>query len=285
MPKELDPKEIDSREALDSDEHPVTTPVVVCFDVTGSMGIIPEMFAKELLGNLMDTLIDSDVTDPQICVVAVGDAYSDRAPLQILQFESDNRVTDHLKNIFLERGGGGTCRESYELAWYWFSNPDNTVLDTLARGEKGIFFTIGDEMAYENLPARIINKLTNNVTERDVSFAEIVKNMNDRFHAFHVMITEGCNYGADTKIFWERHLEERVISVDNYRTICDVIKGVCMMVAGSSIDEAIEVAENKGSASKALTPLAESGALVVKGKGTGRVSSSLMRRGKRSRRL
>ena len=55
-------------------------------------------------------------SDPQIMFGAIGDATCDRVPLQVGQFESDNRMDDDLGRIVLEGGGGGQMTESYELA-------------------------------------------------------------------------------------------------------------------------------------------------------------------------
>ena len=65
--------------------------------------------------------------DPQIMFGAIGDATCDRVPLQIGQFESDNRMDDDLGRIVLEGGGGGQMTESYELAMYFMAR--HTALD------------------------------------------------------------------------------------------------------------------------------------------------------------
>ena len=78
---------------------------------------------------------------------AIGDATCDRAPLQVGQFESDNRMDDDLSRILLEGGGGGQKTESYELAMYFMAR--HTATDCYdKRGKRGYLFMIGDEMAY-----------------------------------------------------------------------------------------------------------------------------------------
>lgn len=282
---EFDPRNIERRQSLITDEHPNPTPIVVAFDVTGSMGGIPDKFVRELLGDLMDTLNDSGVvTDPQVCVCAVGDAYSDRGPLQISHFESDNRVSDHLADLWLEGGGGGTRHESYELAWYWFAQPDNLELECLTQGRKGIFFTIGDEMPYRQIPASVVNKFTACDAEGDVSFDSVISKIDDQFEAFHIMISQGSNYTEKTAEVWKALIGERAIKVDDYTTICDVIKGICLMVNGASLDDAVSVAKNKRSTETALAPLEESGTVIVRASGTG-TAGALTKRTKMSRRL
>ena len=83
------------------------------------------------------------VADPQIMIGAIGDDQFDDVPLQVGQFESDNRIDDQLRDIFLEGGGGGDKREGYALAAYFL----NTRAQTDAwdkRGRKGYVFFIGD---------------------------------------------------------------------------------------------------------------------------------------------
>ncbi len=90
------------------------------------------------------------VQDPQILFGAIGDATCDRAPLQIGQFESDNRMDDDLGRMLLEGGGGGQKMESYELALYFMARHTQHRL-LQKRGKRGYLFIIGDEMAYQKV--------------------------------------------------------------------------------------------------------------------------------------
>ncbi len=135
------------RESRDSAEHPQSLAIAVLFDVTGSMRDVPRTLQAKLPQLLGLLLRKGYVTDPQIMFGAIGDATCDRAPLQIGQFESDNRMDDDLGRILLEGGGGGQKTESYELALYFMAR--HTVTDCFAkRGRRGYLFIIGDEMAY-----------------------------------------------------------------------------------------------------------------------------------------
>ncbi len=269
---DFDPRNIIKRESLSTVEHPHPTSIVVAFDVTGSMGGIPEAFIRTHLGDLMDTLVESEVvTDPQVCICAVGDAYSDSAPIQITHFESDNRVSRHLQDIYIEGGGGGTGSESYELAWYWFSEDSNVILDSIKEGRKGIFFTIGDEKPYPKLSRSVIERFTGRVdksSESDVSFDSIISNISDKFEAFHIIIEQGSNFTEDVASVWKSYIGERAIRVKDYTQICDVIKGLCLMVSGASLEKAIETSKNKDAAETALAPLQDSG-LLTRAVGTG----------------
>src|SRR5687767_31569 len=104
----LNPKGVKVRESRDSADNPQSTPIIVAIDVTGSMGIIADVLAREGLGTLFKEILDrKPITDPHLMFMAVGDANCDSAPLQVSQFEADNRIVEQLTQIFLEHGGGG----------------------------------------------------------------------------------------------------------------------------------------------------------------------------------
>ena len=117
----LDPSGVAERESRDSDEHPQSTPIAVLFDVTGSMGAVPRVLQTKLPQLLGLLTRKGYATDPHIMFGAIGDATCDRVPLQVGQFESDNRMDDDLARIVLEGGGGGQQHESYELAMYFMA--------------------------------------------------------------------------------------------------------------------------------------------------------------------
>lgn len=133
-----------TRESRDSEEHPESTPIVIGFDVTGSMGENPAILQRELKG-LFGMLVRKDVvSDPQIAIGAYGDTECDRVPFQLSQFESDNRIDDNLDNVFIEGGGGGNSGEmSCGLAWFVARHVVTDAWEK--RKKKGYLFLIGDE--------------------------------------------------------------------------------------------------------------------------------------------
>ena len=151
----LDPLGVTVRESRDSAEHPESLAIAVLFDVTGSMGGVPRVLQAKLPQLLGLLLRKGYAEDPQIMFGAIGDATCDRAPLQVGQFESDNRMDDDLGRILLEGGGGGQKTESYELAMYFMAR--HTAIDCYdKRGQRGYLFLIGDELAYPQVkPAEV----------------------------------------------------------------------------------------------------------------------------------
>src|ERR1700760_872648 len=153
---DLDPFDVGKRESRDSAEHPESLAIAVLFDVNGSMGSVPRNPPRQppqLLGLLKD---GGYARDPQLMFGAIGDATCDQAPLQVGQFESDNRMDGDLERILLEGGGGGQKTESYELAMYFMAR--HTSIDCLEkRGRRGYLFIIGDEMPYPAVKPREVS--------------------------------------------------------------------------------------------------------------------------------
>lgn len=149
MDASMDPSKVKdsvtgTREARDSVDNPLSTPIIIGSDVTGSMGHL----AQEVLTG-METVCSElydrrPVTDPQILTAAIGDMFYDRAPLQVSQFEADIRIVDSTRKLYIERGGGGNYGESYAALWLFAAMQTSTDAWE-KRKEKGFLFTIGDE--------------------------------------------------------------------------------------------------------------------------------------------
>lgn len=184
--KVLDVFGVKLREARDSDEHPNSTPVAVLFDVTGSMGSVPRTLQKKL-GELFNILEASpDVEDPQLLVGAIGDDEYDRVPIQIGQFESDNRVDEQLREIYIEGGGGGDKREAYALAAHFMG----TKVETDAwqkRQKKGYLFIIGDEMNKQALFADSIRKWLGDEAEENIAIERVYEVLKEKWDVYYVL--------------------------------------------------------------------------------------------------
>src|SRR5512140_2302407 len=95
----LNPHGVTARESRDSDEHPTSLAIAVLFDVTGSMQRVPRTLQAKLPQLLGLIQRNGYAAHPQILFGAIGDATVDQVPLQIGQFESDNRMDDDLSRI------------------------------------------------------------------------------------------------------------------------------------------------------------------------------------------
>jgi hypothetical protein len=229
----LDPRGVKFRESRDSAEHPNSTPIAVMFDVTGSMGMVPVVLQKKLPELLGLLLRKNYVSDPQILFGAFGDATCDAVPLQVGQFESDNRMDDNLENIFLEGGGGGQQTESYELAMYFMAH--HTAIDCWEKhGRKGYLFIIGDEMAYPEVNRREVGALIDDGLERNIAIAEMARELRRRYHVFY-LLPKAASYGGDAKIlrFWKDLLGQNVLELEDSEAVCETIALTIGMMEGA----------------------------------------------------
>ncbi len=218
----LDPLGV-RRECRDSAEHGAALPVAVLFDVTGSMGQVP-MIMQTKLGRLHGLLrAKGYAEDPQILFGAIGDADTDRVPLQIGQFESDNRMDEQLRNILLEGGGGGQKSESYELAAYFMAtHVDTDQWDK--RRERGYLFLIGDELNKPRLASRHIRAVIGDHVRSDVDPASIYRELAQRWHV-HYILPNQSSYYDDPEIaaHWGRLLGQNFLKLDDPAAVCELI--------------------------------------------------------------
>lgn len=196
---ELNPMNV-IRECRDSEEHPNTLPVLLCTDVTGSMGQAAVEVAKKL-NTIMTNLYDK-ITDVEFCIMGIGDLYCDRGPIQISQFESDIRIAEQLDKVWFEFGGGGNYSESYTAAWYMGSR--HCDLDCWKRGKKGIIITMGDERCNPYLPKNELQRLTGDTLEGDVETKNLFDEASQKFDIYHIQVNHGRDWDIDgIKKSWE----------------------------------------------------------------------------------
>jgi hypothetical protein len=211
------------RESRDSADHPESLAIGVLFDVTGSMGEVPKKLQKKL-GGLMALLLQKGyVPHPQILFGAIGDANTDQAPLQIGQFESGLEMDDDLGKLFLEGNGGGQSKETYELGHYFFAR--HTVIDCFEkRGVKGYLFTMGDEGFYPTIRREHVEKLIGDKLESDLKTEDIVRELEQKFHVFHIIIEEGgYPHNKTIEAQWKDLLNERVLLLEDAGNVTELI--------------------------------------------------------------
>jgi hypothetical protein len=219
----LDPHGVTARESRDSNEHPQSLAISVLFDVTGSMGYVPRVLQQKLPKLLGLLLRKGYATDPQIMFGAIGDATCYRVPLQIGQFESDNRMDDDLSRIVLEGGGGGQMTESYELALYFMAR--HTSIDCFSkRGRRGYLFLIGDEMAYPRVKAREVRGVIGDHLGEDIPLPGILAEVTRRWDTYYVL-PAGSGYAGDARVlgFWRDLLGQNALELDDLDAVCETI--------------------------------------------------------------
>lgn len=235
--KNLDPKGVAMRESRDSVDNPNSTPLIVGIDVTGSMGMIADVLARKGLGTLFEgVLARKPISNPHVMFMAIGDANCDNAPLQVSQFEADNRIVEQLTQIYIEHGGGGNNFESYNLPWYFAAN--HTVHDSMEkRGKRGYLFTVGDEEAPHPLTKDQIKHFIGDDVEREMSTPELLALVQRTYDVFHVVIEEGSHfrYPANAeKVMstWTQLLGQRVIRLADHTKLSETIVSAIEVAEG-----------------------------------------------------
>lgn len=235
MDKRLDPKGA-NRESRDSADNPNSTPVIVALDVTGSMGMIADVIAREGLGTLFTGILDrKPISDPHVMFMGIGDANWDRAPLQVSQFEADKRITEQLVQLYLEHGGGGNNFESYNLAWYFAAM--HTVHDSMEkRGKRGYLFTIGDEEVPEPLTKEQLKAICGDEIEREMTTKELLELARRSYDVFHVVIEEGNHARSHldrVRKCWTDLMGQHVIFLKDHTKLAETIVSAIEVAEGT----------------------------------------------------
>jgi hypothetical protein len=207
-----------TRESRDNAEHPQSLAIAVLFDVTGSMRRVPRTLQE------------------------IGDATCDRVPLQIGQFESDNRMDEDLGRIVLEGGGGGQMTESYELALYFMAR--HTSIDCYEkRGRRGYLFLIGDELPYPRVDAGQVRSIIGDELREPIATTAMMAELRRRYHVYYILPT-GSSYAGDTRVLdaWRDLLGQNVIELDDLDAVCETI-GLTIGLNEGAIDLARGLAD------------------------------------------
>lgn len=230
--KDLDPKGVKLRESCDSADNPQSNAIIIALDVTGSMGYLAEEIAKKGLGVLFQRILDDKpVSDPHLMFMGIGDAHCDQAPLQVSQFEADNRIVEQLTMLYLEGGGGGNNTESYTLPWYFAA--EHTIIDCFEkRGKKGYLFTVGDEEAPGPLLHKQISQFIGDTPQSDILPAQLLKQVQEKYNVYHIIIEEGsyARRSIDTvRGSWNALMGQNALSLKDYKKLGEGIVSIIQM--------------------------------------------------------
>jgi hypothetical protein len=235
-----DPKIIKIRESAKSVLNPHPTPLIVGLDVSGSMGRVVEAMRKGL-GTLFEEIIKRHpVSDPHVLAMAIGDMDYDSAPVQATQFESDPVVIGpQIEELYLERGGGNNCHESYLGPLYFVLM--RTTCDAFKEdpARKGYLFTVGDEETQDILSKRQIEKFFGDQPKKDYTAQELIEAVSRNWHYFHVIVEEGSHaslYPRKVRDSWTNLLGQRVLPLADHTKLAEVIVSAIEVTEGRDKD-------------------------------------------------
>lgn len=203
LPEKLNPKNV-LRECLDTEEHPMTIPVILALDVTGSMGETAVQVAKNI--NTVMTEMYSKLRDVEFMIMGIGDLAYDDAPIQISQFESDVRIVEQMDQVYFEFGGGGNTYESYTSAWYM--GVRHCSLDAWKRGRKGIIITLGDEELNPYLPMHGLRAATGDDLQDDINTKDLWPEVSEKFDVYHINVDHRRYMSPNLENTWKEYLDD-----------------------------------------------------------------------------
>lgn len=238
----LNPKGVKIRESRDSVDNPLSTPIIVAIDVTGSMGMLADTIARKGLGVLFESILArKPVTNPHVMFMAFGDVTCDHAPLQVSQFEADNRIVEQLTEIYLEGNGGGNGHESYEFPWYFAAK--HTVHDSLIkRGKRGYLFTVGDEPIGPGLKKAEIVKFLEDGAERDYPTPELLEEAQRMYDCYHIVIKEGNHARGNLSGVlrsWQPLMGQHLIQLEDHTRLAETIVSIIEVAEGRDASSSV----------------------------------------------
>ncbi len=207
------------------------TPIVFAVDVTGSMGewvkIIYDKFPM-FYGQLN---LHEYAYDPTVSFCAIGDAECSKVPLQVSGFASGLDIDSIITKLYLEGGGGGNLRESYELAAHFYLEKCNLV-----NHEFPFLFITGDEAFFNEITVKNVQKVFGGEKiAENLNSREVMRNLKDKFNVFHLRKKfEDENKEKGMYKQWCDTLgAERVLQVNCPKACIDVILGAIAITTGS----------------------------------------------------
>ena len=213
----LDPLRINSKpfgklESRDNEEHPNSTAVVISFDVTGS-NRSNAVVAQKKLNALMDGLA-AVIPDPQVAAWANDDwmvqgTRNLGAVMQMAEFESDNRVDEHLRNIILVGNGGGNDHESYDAVLYGAAY--KTVLDCIEkRGRRGYLFMYADEPFPYTCDPKMIKDVFGDKVKEPIKIETLIADSRKLYNVYVLWPENGYPHARDqyVKLFGKEFVIE-----------------------------------------------------------------------------
>jgi hypothetical protein len=239
------------RESVDSVDNPNSRPIMVFMDATGSMGHIPQYMATTGIGEVMANILKyQPVVDPHVLIGVFSDAKGDTNPLQVAQFEADNRIAEQAVQFKLG-GGGQQDSESYDYPWLFAATMTKTdAWDK--RGQKGYLFTMGDEPAPQriNTPYEL-RAVFGDKFNRDYTSAEMLQLAREKWIVFHIVIEEGSRGSTpQTARTWKELMGPNCLFLDKSENLAQLITATIAYTEGNmSMDK---ILENAGSAKSSV---------------------------------
>nr|MDO8112170.1 hypothetical protein [Candidatus Sigynarchaeota archaeon] len=210
-------------------------PLVVAVDVTGSMREFPKIIFEKLciLYNEIMLFLPKELKDNfEISFAAIGDAYSDQAPVQVTDFATGKELDLNIKSLYPEGGGGGQARESYELMAYYYARHCNLV--SPLQNPRPLFVLVGDEGFYAKINREHVRRFISGEDKlrSDLISEDVFDVLKQKFNVYMLRIKyEVADDEKDIDAKWRKVLgSSHVILMQDPKRIVDTIIGIVATV-------------------------------------------------------
>ncbi|MBO7395765.1 MAG: hypothetical protein J6U16_06560 [Ruminococcus sp.] len=253
------PQFINVRESRDSEDSPESTPIIIGFDSTGSMGYLAAEIAKNSLNKTATMILEKrPVTDPHImCAAFTSPNSSLQYPsLQVTQFEADIRVVEQLLEFTL---CGGNPYSYDSLVWYFALKHTSTDCNE-KHGRKGFIFCIGDEVCDggkdDILTPTYIKAVYNDDVEKGYRTADLFRQASEKYNIFHIITG---SRPREAYMTWEKVVPgiNMVVPSEKIEYLAEVMISVMQFVGGMTKEETVSQwsGEARNVVEEALTTL------------------------------
>ena len=204
-------------------------PIIIMLDVTGSNINFARLVYDKLPMFYGQIEQKGYLDDFDISFCAVGDAYSDKYPLQVADFAKGLELDAWMEKIVLEGNGGGQQSESYELAAYYLLKMTEFESDA-----NPVIFFIGDESPYPTVNVDQAKAFKIPVSESIDPFADLRKKFNN--NVYMLLNKYGGRFVDKITDSWTSRLApEHVIKIFEEKAIIDLMLGILAIMSRKSL--------------------------------------------------
>lgn len=166
--------------------HGPKLPILFAMDGTGSMGeeVAKALYAMGRMNGLLEGLRVHYQTDLSYAVMQ--DVCDRHPPYQMAEFESDQRIAEHIRLLVPDKGGGDET-EDYDLG---FGYVDLAVETDISGhyGLKGHFQIVADEIGRGAIYPDGVQRYLGHTLQSEVSTRDICRRLLKKWHLFYIQV-------------------------------------------------------------------------------------------------
>ncbi len=215
--------------ASETIETDASNVLIIRIDVTGSNKSNAKIFFDKL--PLLYSEAQRYLPEIQISFGAVGDANSDKSPIQVCKFDTGANLDAHIESLFLEGGGGGQDMETYELTAYYDLHQCN-----IPNAINPFYFLLCDEGFYPTLNPDHVKEFVGLELSEPIESTQIFKQLMMKYNVFILRCPYPQNEQNVQKQWIDVFGDDRVILLEDPRRVVDCIIGLIGKETGNFDD-------------------------------------------------